>query len=229
MTHNTKVSVATIITVLVLVLAGSMIFAASRRHADNPAKSGDSERTVLSSVIKSGDSSKCSSVNTDTGGVNGQTVCQNNIAWHKAIANLDMRACNSLDNDLMTIEDCQNAVITASASSGKDVSICDQLSGASKDACVSSYWYSAAQSKSDPSLCAKVTPSSTQAIATCQDSILIASVVRTPNTTLACASFTGSALGDCQDYVKTNCKAILFPPLQQACLLNEQKNAKSSK
>jgi hypothetical protein len=221
-TSNTKKTLLVIATVVVVLIVIFAVYAyGGGRSSQNSAEHAapDIQQTTQS-IIASGNAAQCSSVNTVVGGVNYQTVCQNNIAWNTAQANLDVNACNGLDNKLMSIASCQNAVIVGLIDKEGSLSVCNQFTGSLNASCVSNYWYITASKEKNPSLCANLlasSASSSQAALNCEDAVLTASV-STGTSTPSCALYTGTAKTDCMNYVNNDCTRITFPPLQQACL-----------
>ena len=108
-----KTSLIIGIVLLVLIAGGLVWYSASRPAPASlaPGASSAAFQQNVKSIIQSGDPSQCASVNVVADGVNYETVCKNNIAWNTAQANLDVAACNALDNKLMSIADCQSSVI----------------------------------------------------------------------------------------------------------------------
>jgi uncharacterized protein (UPF0333 family) len=214
---------AVVVVVIVIIIAAS--FYLGQKNAAQNAPTGGGSASVqanqaveasAAAIIKSGDAAQCASVNTVVDGANYETVCKNNIAWNAAQANLDINACNGLDNQLMSVADCQNSVIIGLIVKGKTLSVCDQFTGAINTTCVDDYWFQTAATKQNPSLCKNVISSSSQADIGCEYNVLLSSV-SVGTSTPKCSLFAGAVKTDCTNYMKHDCQAVTFPPLQQAC------------
>jgi hypothetical protein len=169
------------------------------------------------SIIQSGDAAKCISLNVITDGVNYETVCRNNIVWNAAQASLDIKACDGLDNKLMSIADCQSSVVAKLVAKDKNLTVCDQFAGTLKNLCVNDYWSILAVSENDPGQCIHLVASSSEASMNCEENVLVSSIAGITSTP-KCSLFTGAAKKDCTNYNNGNCQALVFPPLQQSCL-----------
>jgi hypothetical protein len=159
--------------------------------------------TTTANIIKSGDASKCASVNQVADGVNYETVCKNNIAQNKAVANLDISACNNLDDKLMSIAGCQSEIIAMLAAKATSVSFCDQWSGVQGNGCRINFWTDAAMKSDNASPCANVSVSSSQ-VAACETDFLMFTMAAAPTSIPDCTTFTTpAAKQQCQDITKT--------------------------
>jgi hypothetical protein len=185
--------------------------------AQNPSASSSQLPQAAQAIIQSGDAAKCASVNSVVGGVNYETVCRNNIAWNAAQANLDISACNGLDNKLMSIADCQDSVVGKLVAKNKTLTVCDQFAGDLKNVCVSDYWSVLAAAQHDPSQCLHLGASGSQADLSCENNVLL-SALSVGTSTPQCSLFNGAAKTDCTNYAKGNCQTFAFPLLQNLCL-----------
>lgn len=203
-----------IIVIVVIVIAA--IAAILHPKEGSPAPSGQAVQAAAQAIIQSGDVSQCASVNAVVDGANYETVCKNNIAWNDAVTNLDINACNGLDNRLMSIANCQNAVIAGLINKDKTLATCDQFTGTLKDSCVTAYWVSVATSGQDPSLCGNIVSSSSRASLDCEYDVLISSVSNGTSTP-SCSLFAGIVKTDCANIAKGACAAIRNVTFQQIC------------
>jgi hypothetical protein len=199
--------------VIILLVVGIGWIYLSKPPSNTTTATSQSVEQNTKAIVQAGDPSKCASVNTVANGVNYETVCKNSIAWNTAETNLDINACNGLDDKLISISSCQDMVIAGLVAKSTNVSVCTQFTGTLNDFCVGEYWSTAASTKGDPRLCSNL-PSSTAP--NCEEGVLMAMTSRT--STLTCSLFTASSTqADCENYVKHDCSAILLLPLQQAC------------
>jgi hypothetical protein len=185
--------------------------------ANNPAIAANLLPEETQTIIQSGDAAKCEAVNAVSDGVNYETVCRNNIAWNTAQANLDIHACDGLDNKLMSVADCQRSVVGKLIAKDTSLAVCDQFVSDIKNFCVNNYWSMLAVAQHDPSLCQHLNSSSSQASASCEENVLLASI-SSATSTPECSVFTGAAETDCTNYTQSNCQALTVPQLQQFCL-----------
>lgn len=222
----------TLVIILGLVLLAALGFGAYRYFKKHNNKfsqvknQASSVPELAASIIKSGKIEDCIELKDQiANGVNYQTVCTNNIAQNLAQTNLDIKACEKLDNKLMAIADCQQMVVAGIANKAGNPSACDQFTSDLKTSCISAYWSSQAIKQKDPKLCSNITPSSEQVIMNCQSFVLtsLLTPVSSTSTTASgltaatCSLFTGSVKTDCNNYLKGDCRSLAFPPLQQVC------------
>ncbi len=187
---------------IVVVIIAALVFWFSIKKRSSPPNTSLLE-TTTANIIKSGDASKCASVNQMVDGVNYETVCKNNIAQNKAVANLDISACNDLDDKLMSVAGCQSEIIAMLAAKATSVSFCDQWSGAQGDGCRINFWTDAAMKRGNASPCSNLPASSTQ-VAACETDFLMFTMAAAPTSTPDCTTFTTTAAKQqCQDITKT--------------------------
>lgn len=208
---TSKVIIAIIIAVVVVLVVGHFVF----RWGEGPALVPFSQvQSTTQSAIIAGDTSQCGSVNEIADGVNYETVCENNIAWNTAIKNLDINTCNGLDNKLMLISDCQNAVVEAVAEKSDSVSACNAFTGTLRAACVTYYWNHAAVAAVEPALCSNL--GAVSAAQVCESSAL-ASLIIAGGPMPSCSLFSGVARDDCNAYEAGQCGRIISSEVRLVC------------
>lgn len=175
--------------------------------------------------MKSGDLASCDQFKGQV--VNGAdygAVCRNNVYWNEAQKNLDFKACEGLDGTLMSVADCENAVMSGLISKEKTLSVCDTVPDALKAGCPRAYWSFTALDQRNVKLCRNLA-STTEA--GCERSYLVLSLrmsgAATASTSLplVCSEFSDSGLqSDCASLQAKKCAEVSDPMLKSACMQN---------
>jgi hypothetical protein len=107
----------------------------------------------VADIIKTGNLDLCQKIEDQTF----KTVCTNNIAFNLAKEKDDPSYCQKLDNNLMSVADCEREVVANKALGEGNISICEQASDESvKDQCKNSFYWKLALTKDDINICNQI-------------------------------------------------------------------------
>jgi len=215
-----------IIALVVLVLIAVAIFGKKKfKTSEEERMWRAGEEQKVASLIRAGDFDACDKVSYKAAdGIAYKTVCANNIALQKAVAELKYDWCAKLDDKLFSITDCKRQVMFQKLEKENTLSVCEGApSRELKNQCTAGYWTKNAVEKNDGNLCTNI--EETQASASCKDSVSIAALIKDPKN-MTCDNFSAGLKNDCEQFKEAKkdptknflaCRTILYPQLQFAC------------
>ncbi len=108
------------------IIVGVIFFMAPRSQPTNiPASAAPASEQAVASTIQGGTLQDCDQyANTIIGGINYRTVCRNNVAMRMAMTKLDYTQCQNLDDKLVSISSCEQAVVREALAKNLDASYC---------------------------------------------------------------------------------------------------------
>lgn len=117
------------------------------------------QEQMVSEIIKSGDESKCASINyIGLDGSDYRSVCKNNILYSKAIDKLDVSYCVQIEPSFLDPKLCEESIISQKLSINNDLAICGEVSNPTlKGDCEEIYLLNQGVKTSDTSFCSKIT------------------------------------------------------------------------
>ncbi len=104
----------------------------------------------VTQIVNTKDPNKCDEVQDKTY----QDVCRNNIALNSAQEKKDASYCQKVDNNLISIADCERNVIPQKALDQKDIKVCDEATTPEvRDSCKGNFWPTLAQNENNIKVC----------------------------------------------------------------------------
>ncbi len=151
---------------------------------------------VLAAVIHTNDSSLCEKMRgVSLDGYDYSVVCKNNIAYNQAISSKDPRFCSGVDNSLMSMKDCEMAVINEAVKSG-DVRSCDLFTDQEGHiTCTSAFAVREALKTGDASECRAL---SGDTLPNCEVGAAFAKLLRSPRSVQCITQKNGVPVSDCK-------------------------------
>lgn len=105
-------------------------------------------------IIKTNDFDKCQEIENQLY----RTVCINNIALNLAEETQDISYCQRLDDELVSISNCEKQVLLKKSLDKEDINVCDETKNSEiQKECKENFWLFLAREKKDIKLCDNIT------------------------------------------------------------------------
>ncbi|MEK7187836.1 MAG: hypothetical protein AAB691_03260 [Patescibacteria group bacterium] len=178
---------------------------------------------AVAALIASKDITRCEEVKgVSSDGINYYAVCRNNILYQTISENPDFSQCDAVDGTLFTKTECEERVLSARISLGKEgVELCDTAPAPSRETCRLSYWQTQALKTGTTAPCGNLSGTDTTY---CREKVLLRLLRDNPKTE-SCTQFDPSDQAACSQVKQavtskkiTECQKITRPDFRQVCI-----------